>query len=77
MCKGGWQKSLIFGWGIVLLKRVFLQFGQQFLPLRQPLRQPKGLTPPLAQGRRMGGSAEPPQHIYHITGPICRQEAFV
>ena len=24
-----------------------------------------------------GGSAEPPQHIYHITGPICRQEVFV
>ena len=35
------------------------------------------MAPLCKGGWQTGGSAEPPQHIYHTTGPICRQEVFV
>ena len=41
LCKGGWQKSLIFDWGIVGVGAL------------QSLRLPFGQPPPFAQGRLM------------------------
>ena len=64
LCKGGWQKSLIFDWGIVM-------FRYATIPPSFALQKP----PTFTQGRLEKGLTERAS-LFYVLSKLCIQSAF-